>query len=90
MKIRRIFPLALLMCILPAILAPGALALDMPQLNGQAAVLVDLDAGRVLYGYNMDDERAPASLTKVMTVLLALEAVDAGRVSLDEMVENKS
>jgi len=86
MKIRRIFPMILLMCILPGMFAPGARALEVPQLNGQAAVLVDLDAGRVLYGYNMDDERAPASLTKVMTVLLALEAVDAGRVGLDEMI----
>ena len=86
MKKRRFFPLTLLMCIMFGLCAPAALALEVPQLNGQAAVLVDLDSGRVLYGYNMDAERAPASLTKVMTVLLALEAVDSGRVSLDEMI----
>ena len=86
MKKRRIIPLILLMSVLFGLCAPAALALAVPQLNGQAAVLVDLDAGRVLYGYNMDAERAPASLTKVMTVLLALEAVDSGRVSLDEMI----
>ena len=86
MKKRRIFPFILTLCALFGLCAPAALALEVPQLNGQAAVLVDLDAGRVLYGYNMDAERAPASLTKVMTVLLALEAVDSGRVSLDEMI----
>ena len=86
MKKRRIIPLILLMSVLFGLCAPAALALEVPQLNGQAAVLVDLDAGRVLYGYNMDAERAPASLTKVMTVLLALEAVDSGRVSLEEMI----
>ena len=86
MKKRRIFPFILLQCVLLGVFAPCAMALETPQLNGQAAVLVDLDAGRVLYGYNMDAERAPASLTKVMTVLLALEALDAGRVSIDEMV----
>ena len=86
MKKRRIFPLILLLSLVMSMFAPAALALEVPQLNGQAAVLVDLDAGRVLYGYNMDAERAPASLTKVMTVLLALEAVDSGRVSLDEMI----
>ena len=86
MKKRRIFPLILLLSLVMSMSAPAALALEVPQLNGQAAVLVDLDAGRVLYGYNMDAERAPASLTKVMTVLLALEAVDSGRVSLDEMI----
>lgn len=86
MKKCRIFPLILLLSLVMSMFAPAALALEVPQLNGQAAVLVDLDAGRVLYGYNMDAERAPASLTKVMTVLLALEAVDSGRVSLDEMI----
>ena len=86
MKKRRIIPLILLISVMFGLCAPAALALEVPQLNGQAAVLVDLDAGRVLYGYNMDAERAPASLTKVMTVLLALEAVDSGRVSLDEMI----
>ena len=86
MKKRRIFPLILLLSLVMSMFAPAALALEVPQLNGQAAVLVDLDSGRVLYGYNMDAERAPASLTKVMTVLLALEAVDSGRVSLDEMI----
>ena len=86
MKKFRIFPLLLLLCLLGGMFAPGASALTAPSLNGQAAVLIDLDSGRVLYGYNMDEERAPASLTKVMTVLLALEALDSGRVSLDDMV----
>ena len=86
MKKFKIFPFLLLLCLLDGMCAPAACALEAPKLNGQAAVLIDLDAGRVLYGYNMDDERAPASLTKVMTVLLALEAVDGGRVGLDEMI----
>ncbi len=86
MKSFRIVSHILLLSVLLTLCAPAACALTAPSLNGQAAVLIDLDTGRVLYGYNMDEERAPASLTKVMTVLLALEAVDAGRVSLDEMI----
>ncbi len=86
MKKIRFFPFLLIFVLLLSTAAPCAFALDPPQLNGHAAVLVDLDSGRVLYGLNQDAERAPASLTKVMTVLLALEAVDSGRVSLDEMV----
>ena len=85
MKKRRIFPLILLLSLVMSMFAPATLALEVPETNGQAAVLVD-GQGQVLYGYNMDAERAPASLTKVMTVLLALEAVDSGRVSLDEMI----
>ncbi len=86
MKTNRFFSLLLTLTLLLALASPCAHALEAPTLNGQAAVLVDLDGGRVLYGYHMDDERAPASLTKVMTVLLALEAISAGRCSLEDMV----
>ena len=86
MKKIRIFPLALLFCLVLSAAAPTALALEPPSLNGKAAILVDLDSGRVLYGHNENEERAIASLTKVMTVLLSLEALDSGRISLDDMV----
>ena len=42
MKKRRIFPLILLLSLVMSMFAPAALALEVPQLNGQAAVLVDL------------------------------------------------
>ena len=74
---RRLPYILLLLCLLLSVLSPCAFALEAPQLNGKAAVLIDLDSGRVLFGLNMDEERAPASLTKVMTVLLALEALFA-------------
>ena len=86
MKKIRIFPLVLLFCLVLSVAAPGAWALEAPELNGKAAVLVDLNSGKVLYGYHENDERAPASLTKVMTVLLALEALDAGRITLEDKV----
>ena len=86
MKKFRIFPLVLIFCLILSAAAPGALALEAPELNGKAAVLADLNSGKVLYAYNENEERAPASLTKVMTVLLALEALDAGRISLTDMV----
>ena len=86
MKKFRIFPLVLILCLALSAAAPTAWALDDPSLNGKAAVLVDLDSGRVLYGHNENEERAVASLTKVMTVLLALEALDSGRIALEDMV----
>ena len=49
-----------------------------PTLDGQAALVVDLESGRILYEKSMSEQRAPASLTKIMTVLLVLEAVEAG------------
>ena len=86
MKKFRIFPFLLIFCLILSAAAPTALALDAPSLNGAAAVLVDLDSGRILYGRNENEERAIASLTKVMTVLLALEALDTGRIGLEDMV----
>ena len=86
MKKIKIFPLLLLMCLMMTAFAPSAWAMEAPQLNGKAAVVIDLDSGKMLYGYNENDQRAPASLTKVMTALLALEALDSGRCDLTTMV----
>lgn len=76
--------LALLLCL--NALSPAALALDAPVLDGQAALVVDLDSEHILFELNKDQQRAPASLTKIMTTLLALEALDEGRVKLDDKV----
>jgi len=86
MKKIKIFPLVILICLVMAMAAPSAFALEEPDINAKAAVLVDLDSGKLLYGHNQDQQRAPASLTKVMTVLLTLDAVDAGRISLADIV----
>ncbi|MBR5093999.1 MAG: D-alanyl-D-alanine carboxypeptidase [Oscillospiraceae bacterium] len=86
MKKTRIFPLILALCLFFALTAPVAQALDAPELDAQAVILVDLDSGLILYEKNMLQERSPASLTKVMTLLLALEAVDRGEASLDDVV----
>ena len=86
MKKFKIFPLVLIICLIMAMAAPSAFALEEPDINAKAAVLVDLDSGKVLYGHNQDQQRAPASLTKVMTVLLTLEAVDSGRIGLADIV----
>lgn len=51
-----------------------------------AAILIDEDSGTVLYEKNADDRRPIASITKVMTLLLTFEALEAGRVQLDDAV----
>lgn len=86
MKTFRIFPLILILCLMMAAVSPGAYALEDPSLNGKAALLVDLDTGEILFEVNKDQQRAPASLTKVMTMLVALEALDEGRFTLDDIV----
>ncbi|RJR31340.1 MAG: D-alanyl-D-alanine carboxypeptidase [Desulfobacteraceae bacterium] len=55
-------------------------------LDAKAALLVDAKTGALLYAYNEHEQMQPASLAKLMTFYLALEAVQAGRVKLDTMV----
>lgn len=86
MKKFRIFPFLILCSLLLALFAPAAFAEEAPTLDGEAALVVDLDSGRTLYSLNADQQRAPASLTKVMTVLLALEAIDRGEIQLSDIV----
>ena len=61
--------------------AAGAAAVD-----AGAAVLMEKETGTILYEQNPHDKLEPASVTKVMTLLLVLEAVDDGRLALDDMV----
>ena len=51
-----------------------------------AAILIDEDSGTVLYEKNADDRRPIASITKVMTLLLTFEALEAGKIHLDDFV----
>ncbi|HBH01919.1 MAG TPA: hypothetical protein DDZ42_08355, partial [Candidatus Rokubacteria bacterium] len=88
-------PLASL-ALLAAVLAPLAASAQngrAPALNGrplvlsaEAVVLLD-PGGRTLYAKNADEDRAPASLVKLMTLYLVYEDVDAGRADLDELVQ---
>ncbi len=52
----------------------------------KSAVLMDAATGTVLYEKNADEPLPPASVTKVMTLLLIMEALDSGKLSLDEEV----
>jgi len=55
-------------------------------LSAEAVMLLD-PGGRTVYAKNPDEERAPASLVKLMTLYLVYEDVDAGRADLDELVQ---
>ncbi|MBN7772716.1 D-alanyl-D-alanine carboxypeptidase family protein [Clostridium aminobutyricum] len=54
--------------------------------DAKSAVLMDADSGTILFSQNGDDPLPPASVTKVMTMLLAMEAIDQGRVSCSDMI----
>ena len=55
-------------------------------LNAKSAILMEEATGNILYESNPDERLPIASVTKVMTMLLIMEAVDSGKISLDDMV----
>ncbi len=55
-------------------------------LNCTGAVLMEAETGRVLYEQNADEALPPASVTKVMTLLLVMEALEKGNITLDQML----
>lgn len=62
------------------------LAPEAPGLTATAAVLLDAKTGQLLYSLDPDGLRYPASLTKMMTLVVVLDAVNAGQVALDDTV----
>jgi D-alanyl-D-alanine carboxypeptidase (penicillin-binding protein 5/6) len=58
-----------------------------PEVDARSVVIVDLARGEQLYSLNADEQIPPASLTKLMTIRLALEAVKTGRIGLGDIVD---
>lgn len=76
--------------LLAAVLLAGwlprrAAAVDL-NLNAKSALLMDVATGTVLYEKECHERLAPASVTKVMTMLMIMEALDDGRIHLDDQV----
>ena len=55
-------------------------------LTSHAALLMEKATGEILYAQNEHEALPPASVTKIMTVLLTMEAIDSGRIALDDVV----
>ena len=72
-------------------LLPGAAAIEYPgiepvTLEATASLLIDMDTDQILHEVNADEMRYPASITKVMTALLVVEAVARGVLSMDTVI----
>ena len=57
-----------------------------PDIPAPSAILIDAATGTVLYEKNANERLRPASVTKVMTLLLVMEALDSGKIGWDDMV----
>lgn len=56
------------------------------QLESESAILIEQSTGQVLYSHNIHEQLRPASVTKVMSILLIMEAIDSGKISLTDSV----
>ena len=87
MKKYKFLSLLLTFVLLAGILSPSAYAIeDVPDLKSAAIYLADSETGFVYYERQADLRMYPASLTKMMTALLVVEAVERGELSLEEEV----
>lgn len=86
MKKTKILLLLLIIALAASMLALPAAAVDDPSVSAAAALLMNTDTGEVYYELNADDQRSPASTTKIMTALLVIEAVENGQFTLDDSV----
>ncbi len=79
--------LALFLAFIPCITVFGE---EPPQgglsISAPSAILVEAETGQVLFEKNSHDRRPPASVTKIMTMLLTVEAIDRGQIALEDMV----
>lgn len=83
----KLLTLLVTVCLILSAAAPTASALDPPRLkSADAYLVVDMKTGTELVGLNPDMQHSIASLTKIMTCLLAVEAVESGKVSLEDRV----
>ncbi len=56
------------------------------KIDAQSAILIDAETGQVLYEQNADEKLPPASITKIMTLLITMEEIEKGELSLDDDV----
>ena len=72
------------LCLL-ALLPTTADAVELP-LTSRAALLMEKTTGQILFAQNEHEAREPASVTKIMTLLLTMDAIDSGAMAYDDVV----
>ena len=55
-------------------------------INAKSAIMIEESTGKVLFENNADERRAPASMTKVMTLLLIMEQIESGKIKYSDKV----
>lgn len=86
---KRIAATIFILCMILS-LFPGAVFAEEKKVelaeDSKSAILIERDTGTILYEKNMHEKLSPASMTKIMTMLLVMEAIDEGKISLEDKV----
>lgn len=78
---KRIISVALAICL--SLLFSLQVFADGISISAKSAILVECSTGRVLFEYNADKQMPPASITKIMTLLLVMEAIEEGKLTYE-------
>ena len=85
-----LIPLLILQLCIVTVSATGEADTPSLDLDCKSAILIEATTGKVLYEQNADEALPPASVTKVMTLLLVMEAIEEGKIKLDDMVSTSA
>ncbi len=86
MYIKKFFSFILVFVLLCSATMLKPNALSEKELTAPAAILIEPNTKKVLYEHNSHEKRPCASITKVMTLLLVMEAIEEGKIAYDDMV----
>ena len=90
MCFKRVFSFLLTFAIMLSGMTFSASALSEEEITAPSAILMEPNSQKVLFEYNSHEQRPCASITKVMTMLLVMEAIDSGKISYDDTVKGIS
>lgn len=87
---KRFVSMFLIAILVTSLITPAVLAEEQTGVNladeAKSAILIERDTGTVLYDKNSNEQLPPASMTKIMTMLLIMEAIDSGKLKMDEKI----
>lgn len=73
-------------CAVCFLFSHGAVFAAAPEANAKSSILMEYSTGQILAENNADERLSIASVTKIMTLLLIMEALDAGKIKMEDMV----
>jgi D-alanyl-D-alanine carboxypeptidase (penicillin-binding protein 5/6) len=84
--IKKILNILLILFIIVSVLPFNIYAMEPFEVDGKAAILMDFKSGTVIYEKNPNKKLEPASITKIMVLILASEALESEKINLDDEV----